>query len=148
MCRSTGFAILESYEYDDFKEFQIEGKGVTDLIKQRSEKINSVKEVQYHEALKLIEVGTAESLTRAEKMLAMAAYSELGEYKDALERISICTSNITVIQEMLELEEQLAGHKEELKSLTGFFKRRQRQEKEELINKVEQQIAELKEQLE
>lgn len=326
-------------EYDDFKEFQIEGKGVTELIKKRSEKINSVKEGQYKEALKLIESGTEESLTRAEKMLgelssykdsgdkakeaknlremlrryvvaqsmmanadisivkkaedsfrelgdykdsaekakacaeriisiksdkfakaitlaeegneasistalsmlkdispfedsenritmyqkrledekvynravsmmsgtvianiatvkeafeglgdykdsaikaaackkylddlcekkyqeakdtqavytvdsqtlAMAAYSELGDYKDALERIAICTSNITVIQEIIELEEQLEGHKEELKMLTGFFKRRQRQEKEELINKVEQQIAELKEQLE
>lgn len=105
--------------------------------------INDLCEKKYQEAKDIQAVYTVDSQT-----LAMAAYSELGEYKDALERIAICTSNITVIQEMLELEEQLAGHKEELKSLTGFFKRRQRQEKEELINKVEQQIAELKEQLE
>lgn len=46
------------------------------------------------------------------------------------------------------LEEQLGRYKEELKSLTGFFKRRQREEKEALINRVEQQIAELKDRFE
>ena len=98
---------------------------------------------------KYLEAQSAEAVYSVESQtFAITMYSELGDYKDALERIAICTSNITVIQEMLELEEQLAGHKEELKSLTGFFKRRQRQEKEALINKVEQQISELKEQLE
>lgn len=74
-------------------------------------------------------------------------YSELGDYKDAAEKIAKCTINITQIQEILDLEEQLGKHKEDLKSLTGFFKRRQRQEKEELISKLENQLAELRSQL-
>ena len=101
--------------------------------------LNDLCEKKYQEAKDTQAVYTVDSQT-----LAMAAYSELGEYKDALERIAICTSNITAIQEILELEEQIERHNEDLKSLTGFFKRRQRQEKEELIKNLEQQISELK----
>ena len=105
--------------------------------------LNDLCEKKYQEAKDAQAVFTVDSQT-----LAIAVYNELGDFKDALERVAICTSNITVIKEILELEEQLTRHKEELKSLTGFFKRRQRQEKEEIIKSVEQQCAELKNQLE
>ena len=104
--------------------------------------LNDLCEKKYQEAKDAQAVFTVESQT-----LAIAAYNELGDFKDALKRIAICTSNITVIQEIIEIEEQLARHKEELKSLTGFFKRKQRQEKEELIKSMEKQYAELRDQL-
>lgn len=134
---SNLIAVKETFEdLGSYKDSVIKAAACEKYLKDLCEK-------KYQEAKDTQAVYTVDSQT-----LAMAAYSELGDYKDALERIAICTSNITVIQEMLDLEEQLERHKEELKSLTGFFKRRQRQEKEELINKVEQQIAGLKDRLE
>lgn len=97
---------------------------------------------------KYLEAQSAEAVYSVESQtLAITMYSELGDYKDAAEKIAKCTINITQIQEILDLEEQLGKHKEDLKSLTGFFKRRQRQEKEELISKLENQLAELRSQL-
>ena len=67
----------------------------------------------------------------------------IGNYKDASDRIAICNSNIAIIEEYLILEEQLENDKKELENLNGFFKRRQRQEKEEKIKQIEQQLEEL-----
>lgn len=130
-------AVKESFEgLGDYKDSCIKAAACEKYLSELCEK-------KYLEAEEAQAVCTVDSQT-----LAIAAYNELGDYKDALERIAICTSNITVIQEMLDLEEQLGRYKEELKSLTGFFKRRQREEKEALINRVEQQIEELKDRLE
>ena len=74
---------------------------------------------------------------------AISKYCEVGDYKDAVERIAVCESNIVIIEEYLELEEKLEKTKKELGSLNGLFKRRQRQEKEEQIKQIEHQLEEL-----
>lgn len=99
-------------------------------------------ERKYQEAKDAQAVCTVESQT-----LAIVAYNRLENYKDAAERSADCASNIKVIKEMLGLEEQLKKHNEELKLLTGFFKRRQRREQEEMIRKLENQVNELRSQL-
>ena len=74
---------------------------------------------------------------------AIEGYKRVGNYKDASNRIAVCNSNIAIIVEYQELKEKLENHKKELGTLNGFFKRRQRQEKEEQIKQIEQQLEEL-----
>ena len=127
--------VKESFEkLGNYKDSEIKAAACERLV-------NEICEKKYQEA-RLEEKG----YSKEAQIDAISKYCEIGDYKDAVDRIAVCQSNIAIIEECLELEEKLDNNKKELEFLKGLFKRRQRQEKEEQIIQIEQQIDDLKSQ--
>lgn len=107
-----------------------------------SRRADELKENLYQEALVAEKVYSLNSQNEA-----ISKYSLLGDYKDSLERKNKCGENCNTIQAIHNLNKEIEEHRKELASLTGAFKKKERQAKETLIRSKEQHLNELKNKL-
>lgn len=105
-------------------------------------RIDEIREGLYKEGIAAERIYSLKSQNEA-----ISKYSQLGDYKDSLERKKRCSENCKTIQAIHDLNKEIEEHRKELASLTGAFKKKERQAKETLISTKEQRVNELKDKM-